>query len=159
MGAIISECGLYRYQLWRTVRLTEKKRSVLWIMLNPSTADASEDDPTIRRCISFTRDWDYSLLTVVNLFAYRATDPRELMGAIDPVGPSNNSAITAGAKKSDLIIAAWGVRGGLRGRDKVVRAMLSQYGLPLMHVLGLTKDGHPRHPLYMPKKSIPVAWS
>jgi hypothetical protein len=109
--------------------------------------------------MNFTRDWDYGVMEVVNLFAYRATDPRELVRAENPVGPDNDKMITDAANQASMIIAAWGTRGGFQARDMVVRAMLNQFGLPLMHVIGLTKAGHPRHPLYMPKVATPIAWT
>lgn len=153
-GATISECGVYRYRLWRK---WGDGKSVCWIMLNPSTADGSKDDPTIRRCIGFAKDWGYAGIVVVNLFAFRATNPQELREVSDPVGPENDNTIIEVAKSSQLVVAAWGVWGDILGREKRVVEMLRNRGVRLM-CLCETKGGHPRHPLYFPKAANPVAW-
>jgi hypothetical protein len=121
-------------------------------MLNPSTADATLDDPTIRRCIGFARAGGFGGLQVLNLFAFRATDPTDMKAARDPVGPDNDThilaAITAAAAASAPVIAAWGVHGALNGRDDEVRKLSLECGVNLM-CLGSTKGNHPRHPLYV----------
>jgi hypothetical protein len=116
-------------------------------MLNPSTADASRDDATIRRCASFSRAWGFGAMVVVNLFALRATDPRRLREAADPVGPRNDGAIRGAAGGSDAVVAAWGRHGSLRGRDERVLDLLRDHDVRL---LGVNADGSPRHPLYLP---------
>ena len=116
-------------------------------MLNPSTADARRDDPTIRRCMGFARTWGYGGVEVVNLFALRATDPSRLRIARDPVGPENDAHIRAVARRSSALVVAWGIHGALRERDAEVLALLSRRAPT--HSLGWTKDGHPRHPLYL----------
>lgn len=148
-SAVISSDGVYRYSLGRS--WAPKWGRVLWIMLNPSTADENVDDATIRRCFGFTRDWGYGELEVVNLFAYRATDPKKLFEAADPVGPGNDDYIDFAVSRAGLIIAAWGTHGSYRGRAEEVRRRYS----PLL-CLETTKDGHPRHPLYIPLTAVPI---
>lgn len=143
--ARFSDCGTYRYEL---ARRWSHGPAVAWIMLNPSTADASVDDPTIRRCIQFSRGWGMGGLVVVNLFALRSTDPAALKTAAWPVGPENDDAIHDAIVRSRAVVAAWGVHGDLRGRADEVREMVAVLGRPLS-CLGTTKDGHPRHPLYV----------
>lgn len=147
--ATISEDGRYRYDLGR--RWDEGPR-VLWIMLNPSIADADIDDPTIRRCLGFTRAWGYGGLVVVNLFAMRATDPRELYTADDPVGPENDEYLRRHAAGAGLVVAAWGSHGWLHGRDADVRKILDELNVTA-RCLGHTNAGAPRHPLYLRKDS------
>jgi hypothetical protein len=117
-------------------------------MLNPSTADAEQDDPTIRRCIGFAKAWGFGGIAVRNIFALRATDPRELYKSDDPVGPGNDEAICDLAGLCPLIVAAWGVHGGLRNRGRQVCELLAGAGAEVV-CLGVTKDGHPKHPLYV----------
>jgi hypothetical protein len=142
-GAVFSPCYRYRYVLTR--EWDGGTRTVNFIMLNPSTADALTDDPTIRRCIGFARQWGYRTLTVTNLYGLRATDPRELQRAEDPIGPDNHNTLIAQAGMADLVVCAWGSHGFARG--EVVRMELGNYA-PLHH-LGVTKAGAPRHPLYL----------
>ena len=127
----------------------------MFIGLNPSTADETNDDPTIRRCIRFAKRWGYSGLCMMNLFAFRATSPED-MKAIenrDPVGPDNDRALIDIAEDADVIVAALGTHGKYMGRDEEVKAML-----PQLHYLRLTKDGFPSHPLYLPKTLRPILW-
>jgi hypothetical protein len=149
-GATISPCGLYRYSLWRKWK---QGPMCVFVGLNPSTADATLDDPTIRRCIGFAKSWGFSGLMMLNLFAYRATDPGDMKAAADPVGPDNDDALHFASTNTTTVIAAWGAHGMFKGRDKQVRAML-----PRLHYLRLTKDGHPGHPLYLPASLRPVEW-
>ena len=144
----------YRYTLGRVVG--ESDRLVTFILLNPSIADEVVDDPTIRRCISFARTWGYGQLSVVNLFAYRSTNPRLLMTADDPVGPCNDDTILAAVSEADLVVCAWGTNGALHGRGDYVRNLID--GLCRPHVLLFTKHGHPRHPLYIGKNTKPTLW-
>lgn len=139
-----SPCGRYRYSLTRQWGADPARRAV-WIMLNPSTADATVDDPTVRRCLGFSRAWGCDSLEVVNLFALRATDPRELRTAVDPVGPENDGALRDAVDRGDLVVAAWGAHGVLHGRAAAVRAVFG----PEVRCLGVTKAGMPRHPLYV----------
>ena len=148
--ATLSPCRTYRYSLTRE---WGRGLAVLFVGLNPSTADETMDDPTIRRCISFARNWGYARLHMANLFAFRATKPSDMKNAIDPVGPENDRHLLALAEDSVLTVAAWGVHGTFGGRHNAVHRML-----PRLHYLRLTKDGHPGHPLYLPGNLKPVAW-
>jgi len=147
--AFLSNDGLYRYSL---TRRWDESDLLCWIMLNPSTADADNDDPTIRRCMSFARAWGYGGILVVNLFAFRATDPKELVKATDPIGPCNNSILETAAK-SHVTVAAWGCGGALKDRGGKVRGLLGDCELLC---LGLTKDRYPKHPLYVPADTVAV---
>jgi hypothetical protein len=149
-GAFIDPSGQYRYKLWRD--WDKYKQRVTFIMLNPSTADGKADDPTIRRCINFAKAWGYGSLDVVNLFAYRATDPKELLYVKDPIGPDNNLWLGLSASHAAQIVLAWGVNGTLYDRNNDVIRSLSHYGL---YCLGTSKDGHPKHPLYIKGNVIP----
>lgn len=149
--------GAYRYRLMRRWGAPEPR--VCWVMLNPSTADASADDPTIRRCLDFSASWGYGALEVVNLFALRSTDPRSLARDEDPVGPRNDASILAAATlEQTLVVCAWGASGTLLGRDQSVLALLRSRGVQL-HYLALTKGGHPGHPLYLPRTTKPTLWT
>lgn len=166
-GARISKCGRYRYLLWREWRGSNgehwrwlgandgngqplgEPKACLFIMLNPSTADAQNDDPTIRRCVGFAKAWGYDRLEVVNLFAHRATSPDELLSLSagdDPVGPENQDYVEDAAERAGLIVCAWGGNGGHLGQDETVLGWLDRPA----HCLGTTRDGRPRHPLYLP---------
>lgn len=153
--AQLSADGIYRYELRRT--WGDPREVVGWIMLNPSTADASQDDPTIRRCVGFARAWGYGGIVVRNLFALRATDPSALRAHSDPVGIENDHWLLVGRSTDLLTICAWGVHGALNGRAKQVVRSLTSGGHHLYH-LGLTKGGAPKHPLYLPKTEMPRAW-
>lgn len=153
-SAEISECGRYRYWLRRSYLHGGNGQVVAFLMLNPSTADALQDDPTIRRCLAFTRAWGYSILSVRNLFALRATDPKELLTAEDPIGPQNDAELLA-LRTAHLVIAAWGAKVPF-GRDRKVLELLA--GVPLF-CLGTTKDGSPRHPLYVRGNQRPVPYN
>jgi hypothetical protein len=158
-GAYISPCERYRYSLTRDWgQTTYACNRVAFIGLNPSTADAAEDDPTIRRCIRYAQDWGYSGLLMVNLYAYRATDPRDLAEAPDPVGnPHNDRAIQNLAPTCDLFIAAWGATDApwRNERAAAVCRLLDGY---FLHSLGVTREGHPRHPLYLRADAKPELW-
>jgi len=153
-GATLSADYRYRYRLWRDWRGTPasgRGTTVLWVMLNPSTANAEEDDPTIRRCLAFTRREGFGRMDVVNLFALRATDPAQLRTASDPIGPAWEGATRAALQGADAILCAWGAHGSYRGRDvEVLRFLQAERppGAPIW-CLGSTKLGLPRHPLYL----------
>jgi hypothetical protein len=151
--AIMDFTGIYRYTLWRA--WDEALPRLGFIMLNPSTADATRDDPTIRRCIGFARAWHYGAVEVVNLFAYRATDPARLAQVADPVGPDNDHYILQTAEHCAKLVAAWGCQGKLMGRDAAIRRLLKDVTLCC---LGLTQDGYPRHPLYLRADAQPVPY-
>lgn len=151
-GAIISPCQRYRYVLWR--QWEQGRRALVVIGLNPSTADASVDDPTIRRCIGFAKRERCSRLVMLNLFAFRATEPRDMLRAHDPVGPDNDNYIREWAWGDEVVaVAAWGALGGTRGRDALVRCIV-----PALNCFGTTKDGSPRHPLYLRSDAPLVRW-
>jgi hypothetical protein len=143
-GAAFSRDRRYRYRLWR--RWDRSRPAIAFCMLNPSTADARRDDPTIRRCIGFARDWGYGGIEVVNIFALRATDPRALRSAHDPVGPRNDAFMLRAARRSPVVIA-WGVHGALRDRGATALRLFGPRTRVL--ALGRTRSGAPRHPLYL----------
>jgi len=150
-SAVISPCGKYRYNLSRVWNPYLPR--VVFIMLNPSTADATHDDATIRRCISYARGWGYGSLHVVNLFAYRSREPRDLLTTLRPIGRGNTQWILKCAQSASLVICAWGTRGGDRGIS--VLRKLEQRGIKPM-CLGKTKRGEPKHPLYLNKDLLPI---
>lgn len=151
-GADISSCGRYRYRLWRR---WDDRPSVNFVMLNPSTADATLDDPTIRRCVGFARTWGYGGIVVTNLYAFRATCPRDLWGAADPVGPGNDEAIRTAAVAAGLLVCAWGNHGSVDGRAAAVLDWLRRIGVT-PHALKVTGAGQPAHPLYLPAAAKPT---
>lgn len=142
--AVISPCGRYRYTL---TRRWGEGAPLLFVMLNPSTADASVDDPTIRRCLGFARREGFQALEVVNLFAFRATDPAELVTAVCPIGPDNTRHLIEARRRAGLVVAAWGafVPRAYRDRPQDVINVLA-CGLLC---LGMTAKGEPRHPLFV----------
>jgi hypothetical protein len=156
-AATLSACGRYRYNLLRTWDIA--RPAVCWVMLNPSTADADRDDNTIRKVTKYARTWGHGGIVVVNLFALRSTDPAELYktGAA-AVGPENDGCILTAARGAGLVMAAWGNHGAYRARQAEVVTALRVAGVRLHH-LGLTKDGHPRHPLYLADDLEPEPWT
>lgn len=141
--AAFDPTGRYRYRLRRSWSAGPR---VVFVMLNPNTADAVRDDPTIRRCIGFARRWGFASVDVVNLFAYRTVDPRELARVADPVGPDNDLHITRAVRRADLVVCAWGATRLARERGARVAALVAQREV---RCLGRTKAGAPRHPLYL----------
>ncbi len=151
MKTVFSKDRLYRYTLHREWLIGHGV--CMFIGLNPSTADEVMDDPTVRRCIGFAAGWGFRTLIMTNIFAFRATDPANMMVVEDPVGEDNDIWLQRAAKESDLVVAAWGTHGAYRERSKQVREMLKD-----LYVLRLTKEGHPSHPLYLPRHLEPIAW-
>lgn len=155
--AVVSGCGRYRYRLDRT--WDDALPAATFLMLNPSTADATADDPTIRCCLGYTRAWGCGSLTVVNLYAWRATDPAELTTTADPIGPENDDFITEAAATAAHtrapLVAAWGAR----ARPERIAAVLALPGMSRLTALACTKGGQPRHPLYLPADLTPQPWS
>lgn len=147
MGADFSECGAYRFLLWR---IWDDRRPPLGaIMLNPSTADAIKDDPTVARCGNRARRLQHGGVIVGNLYGFRATDPRKMKAAEDPVGPHNDPHLRMIGTLCPTILLAWGSHAE-KGRAQLVIEMLRSHpSKPKLLHLGLTKDGHPRHPLYV----------
>ena len=152
--ARFSNDGRYRYLLTRRTGFSE--RAVTFLMLNPSTADAVQDDPTIRRCVGFANAWGFGWLHVVNLSPLRATDPKELLAAgpePEDVWEENLQTILYTAASSDLVVAAYGNHGSAEGRcERVLEALEA---VVEVHCLGATKQGHPRHPLYLSAQVAP----
>lgn len=141
--AIFSEKREYRYVLWRI--WDTKKPMVNIIGLNPSTADELNDDPTMRRCASFAKSWGYGGYYMTNLFAYRTAYPTELFKVNDPIGNDNDKWIIEIASRVDKVILAWGVNGTFKNRDSEVYELVKSKSF----YIGLTKEGHPKHPLYL----------
>lgn len=170
--ADISSCGRYRYLLEREWRGTHDRKNWEWlgvrdgageelghpktalfVMLNPSTADEDVDDPTIRRCVGFAKTWNYEALAVVNLFAYRATKPKDLFAAGDAIhGPRNQEVIERAVRDAGIIICAWGAHGD-EYQGETVRGWMH---MKRHYALGFTRDGKPRHPLYLKADAVPV---
>lgn len=152
-GAVID--GKYRYEL---TRAWADGPECTFVMLNPSTADGHEDDPTIRRCVGFAKTLDCGSLRVVNLYAFRATNPRDVFRQDGRVGPENDywisCALWDAAEVEAPVIAAWGANAEVWR----VRAVLALPGADRLTALGVTKDGHPRHPLYLPSTARPEPW-
>ena len=148
-GGIFSPDRKYRYTLGRAWE--PEKPYAMFVGLNPSTADEVNNDPTVRRCINYAKDWGYGGLCMTNIFAFRATDPKVMKRQEDPVGEENDRYLVECGKRAGIIIAAWGTHGVHMGRGKAVAEMLGY-----LYCLGVTKDGHPKHPLYLRKDLKPV---
>jgi hypothetical protein len=150
-GAVLSPCRRYRYRLWRSWGDLEKR--VAFVMLNPSTADESKDDPTIRKCVGFAKRWGFGALDVVNLFAWRSTDPDGLLDAADPVGPDNDKMVRAVFDGADRVVLAWGSHGAKIRKMVHARvrsgSLLSCSTTDDHGTLGYCADLSPRHPLML----------
>lgn len=146
MSAIISPCGTYRYSLTRPGEPNAARGPALFLMLNPSTADASLDDPTIRRCRGFAKAWDCAGIVVANMYALRATDPAALWVHPDPIGPDNDAWLAHLIREHETVVCAWGANAKAE-RVAAVRKMFHRLSAPVC--LGVTKHGAPRHPLYI----------
>lgn len=153
--AVYSPCERYRYALTRVWDPGRKR--LLYIMLNPSKATELANDPTIERCERRARALGYGAFRVCNLFALRETDPARLKRARRPVGSENDSQLREAVQWADDVLCAWGVHGAHRDRCTEVSALLYRCDVPAL-VLGLTRDGHPRHPLYLPYSARPRSW-
>jgi hypothetical protein len=145
--AVISDCGRYRYRLRHT--WNDERPPMVWVLLNPSTADADEDDPTVRRCVGFAKAHQFGGVTLVNLFAYRATNPKKLKTIADPIGPENDRHIlrVCGERSVSKVIGAWGAARFADPRARQVEAMIRMHQ-PIW-CFGKTVGGQPRHPLYV----------
>ena len=141
-NASFSRCRTYRYSLMRV--WAPEHPLVMFIGLNPSTADERQDDATVRRCIGFAKRWGFGGLVLTNLFAYRSRDPKILAELDDPVGPDNDHWIVRNRRRAETVVAAWGIHGSLLERDRDVLSKISK-----AQCLGKTKCGSPRHPLYL----------
>ena len=153
-SAVIDQTLRYRWTLRR--EWDESLPRVAFIMLNPSTADATNNDPTLRRCLGFAERWGYGSLEVVNLFAYRATNPQDLKTASDPVGSLNDDYLMTAVSSARQTIVAWGNHGTLYNRAEIVLEMLSSQFF--LYCLGVTKTGQPKHPLYVPNSVKPILY-
>ena len=150
-SAIFSDDMAYRYALHRMWELGHGL--VVFVMLNPSTADAHKNDPTVERCERFAKGWGYASLAVVNLFGLRSTDPKALYDHPDPVGPENDMHLRMHANLANLIVCAWGNHGGRRAAT--ITQLLRDDG-NVLHCLGRNKTRQPVHPLYQPKSAMPI---
>lgn len=155
-SCVFSECRTYRFRL-----------DIVWdaalpvcnfIMLNPSTADELVNDPTVERCQRRAAEWGFGRLVVTNLFAFRATDPKEMLAVADPVGLDNDRHIAEAAREAKLVICGWGIHGKHRGRSNAVRTLLSSLNVSLT-ALRLCQDGEPGHPLYVGYGVRPEPWT
>lgn len=146
MGAAFSSCRTYRYYLWRI--WDRKTARMVFIGLNPSTADEFNDDPTIRRCIGFAKEWGCGGLIMTNLFAFRATDPKEMKLAKDPIGMCNDQYLLDISSGESMTVLGWGNHGEFMDRGMRVIEMLLPH-CPNLYHFGLTQKGNPRHPLYL----------
>lgn len=162
--AIFSPCEKYRYALIRNWAcghslFTDAEHSdefAAFCCLNPSKADATRNDPTVVRCSNFAKAWGYGGFVMLNAFAYRATDPREMKRQPDPVGPSNDAMLQQVTEMAGIVVAGWGTHANFLGRQKQLLDMLPKHCS--LHHLGLTKDGLPSHPLYLKADTQPTLW-
>lgn len=154
MQTVFSQDRLHRYTLWRDIDMLGDRGFCAFVCLNPSTADEQQDDPTVRRCIDFSKRWGFRAFVMLNIFAYRATDPSVMKAAADPIGAANDFHLKAVARRADLVVAAWGNHGDFMGRGKQVFSMI-----PNLYALKVTKTGNPQHPLYLPKASKPFRYT
>jgi len=154
-GALFSRCRHWRYLLWRC--WDESKPAANFLMLNPSTADEHQLDPSCTRARNYAERWGFGALLVTNIFAWRSTDPGEMRSVKDPVGRGNDRAIVNAAGQAELVVCAWGNHGEHRGRAARVLENLLQEEISL-HVLRVNGAGHPAHPLYLPASLKPTPW-
>jgi len=147
--ARLSACRLYRFALWRT--WDESRPPAMFIGLNPSTADEQDDDPTLVRCMNFARSWGYGGVCTANLFAYRATEPKDMLVTKKPVGRGNDRWLQQLSAEAGIVIAAWGNHGIHMGRAERVRGLI-----PDLYYLKMNKSGQPAHPLYLKSTLLPI---
>ena len=152
-GALFSSCRQWRYLLWR--QWDKAKPVANFLMLNPSTADEVQLDPSCTRARVYAQRWGYGALIVTNLFGWRATDPQDMKAAREPVGRGNDRAILKAAREARIVICAWGNHGAHLGRSSAVRAMLAKAGVRT-NVLRMNAGGEPAHPLYLPGNLKPI---
>lgn len=153
-AGFISKCQKFRHYLTRKIDV-DNDLVLTFIMLNPSTADEKKDDPTLRKCMGFCERLGYGNLIVVNLFDYRATDPKQLKIVSTPCSEKNMDFVKAASEVADKVICAWGVNGTLYKQNEKVLKVLAKKGIPV-HALDITKHGHPKHPLYISYEKTPV---
>lgn len=150
--ANLSKCRKYRFALWRT--WDTSKPYVLFVGLNPSTADENTDDPTLIRCMNYAKSWGYGGVCMANLFAFRATQPEDMKSAADPIGSGNDKWLKKLSGDAGLVVAAWGNDGSFLGRSDQVRSLISD-----LHCLKINKSGEPAHPLYQRASALPKAFN
>lgn len=150
-GAEFSPCQKYRYTLYRW---WSEEKDATFVMLNPSTADEIDNDPTVERCQRRAKEMGFGGLKVVNIFAYRSTDPEALYDLDDPIGPMNDQKIVEATENAGIVICGWGDHGGLRDRGQQVLELLKSKGI-VLHCLEVNLSGEPRHPLYIPYSTLP----
>lgn len=165
-GASLSPCRLYRYHLWRQHTEVEPLRRVLFVMLNPSTANGHEDDPTIRKCRGFADRWGFDRFDVANLFAFRSTEPRELRAAqargVDIIGPDNQLWLAQLARRTSMVVVAWGAHAKPWApyARKVAASLRAARGADgAVSCLGTTDGGAPRHPLMLAYETPLGVWN
>jgi hypothetical protein len=151
-SAVISPCNRYRYRLSRDWGDSAKR--CLFVMLNPSTADAVRTDPTFRRCIKFAQQWGFGAVDVGNLYGFRATRPSDMRKAKDPIGPENDQHLRELARRASRIVVAWGEKAEPARADAVVRLLEEERPFEVRFCFGWTKDGQPLHPLFQPANAI-----
>jgi hypothetical protein len=149
-GATFSHDRKYRYKLWRQWDVS--KQTIAFICLNPSTANETDNDPTVWCCVNFARDWGFGTLHIGNLFAVCSADPRRLYEDDDPIGPENDDALFDMAATAKKVVVAWGNHGVACGRGRQVMELLRCKGH--LYCFGLNKTGEPRHPLYLPRSAM-----
>ncbi len=152
-AAIFSACRRYRFELWRR---WAPGPYCMFLCLNPSTADETKNDPTVTRCIDYAKRWGYSAFVMTNIFAFRATDPRVMKAEANPIGCKNDETIIRLAEGAGVVVAAWGVHGDHLDRGGEVVYILEREGFKRLTCLRKTRDGHPSHPLYLPKTLTPI---
>ena len=135
---------VYRYFLWTLWDTT--RPLVLWILLNPSIASLSQNDPTVSRCMQRSQILGFGEAIITNAFAYRSTDPKQLYQATNPIGPDNNYWLRTLSQQADQIICGWGSHGAYQDRDQAIQSLLKTQNL---YCLGQTQKGQPKHPLYL----------
>jgi len=155
-GAKFSACRRWRYLLWR--RWDASKPAANFLMLNPSTADEWQLDPSCTRARNYAERWGFGALIVTNLFGWRATDPQEMKAAREPVGRGNDRAILRAAREAALVVCAWGNHGAHLGRSGDVLKFLKSENVKL-HVLRMNGGGEPAHPLYLPGSLQAASWT
>lgn len=155
---VFSPDRVYRYTLEHSWNGLFPKKAIQWIGLNPSTANEHDLDPTLRRIKAFSTAWGYNAFVMTNLFAFRATDPKDMMAALSPIGSRNDVLLSDTLDLCDKhVVAAWGTGGSYMDRDKTVTKLLQAFGAKVV-CLGLSKEGHPRHPLYVKGDVEPVRY-
>lgn len=161
LPANFSPCRKWRYTLYRDLQegqlFAPQPKRVQFVGLNPSTADEKKNDPTVRRCMNFARDWGFTAMWMTNVFGFRATDPRVMQQQEDPQGKDNTDWILDVAKIADLVVCCWGVHGDHMQWGQHIAAILINQNIPI-HCLGTTFNGQPKHPLFLPGHLKPVPY-